>query len=34
VLGKVSYQRLEFLGDALMDVMVSLRLLASGHATQ
>jgi dsRNA-specific ribonuclease len=34
VLGGVSYQRLEFLGDALMDIMVSLRLLASGHATQ
>lgn len=34
VLGSVSYQRLEFLGDALIDIMVSLRLLASGHATQ
>lgn len=34
VLGGVSYQRLEFLGDALMDLIVSLRLLAMGHGTQ
>jgi dsRNA-specific ribonuclease len=34
VLGGVSYQRLEFLGDALMDLIVSLRLLATGHATK
>lgn len=34
VLGGVSYQRLEFLGDALMDLIVSLRLLATGHGTQ
>jgi dsRNA-specific ribonuclease len=34
VLGDVSYQRLEFLGDALVDLVVSLRLLSRGHGTQ
>lgn len=31
VLGAASYQRLEFLGDALLDLLVSLRLLAAGR---
>jgi dsRNA-specific ribonuclease len=31
VLGSVSYQRLEFLGDALLDLVVSLRTLARGR---
>jgi hypothetical protein len=33
VLGAPNYQRLEFLGDALIDLVVSLRLMACGHAT-
>jgi hypothetical protein len=31
VLGSVSYQRLEFLGDALLDLVVSLRTLSRGR---
>jgi hypothetical protein len=31
VLGCVSYQRLEFLGDALLDLVVSLRTLSRGR---
>lgn len=31
VLGSVSYQRLELLGDAVLDLVVSLRTLARGR---